>query len=346
MKKLTAIVLLLLTVSLSACTGSDDVSSVKEENPASAVSSEEAVDLAGIPFKFESVKDPAPINEGNSTYKALQFNIEASDISGIKASDRINALEDIVSALDPDLISFNESCSGWDSELMNSKYFNGTYTFVTRITYDKVLYRTDRFTAERQGYLSLKGGANRGLSYVVLHDNVTAKQFVVISTHWNHSSSYTTEIADNIREENAQSMIKYVHEFERVYPNAVMIMMGDYNCHTPAQQEDYNQNMISMFGSEEKAKEFMGKTALKTFEDATKYKNGADLTESFTPQFTNDQSHKSWEIDHIYFDPDCTRVLSYSYNIDDIKVRKSENVKRSNGVSDHPPLYSEFVITK
>lgn len=344
MKKILFIVLsLLMVLVFSACETEGSVSSSDStESSESTVSSVPEPELSGVFFKYEPVADPKPVTKENSTYSAMQFNVEASDICGTNASLRITALEDIITALDPDLISFNECCGQWDSEFRESKIISENYTLVTRATYDKVLFRTERFTVERQEYVMI--GSGRGMEYAILHDNVTAKRFCVISTHWNHSSSYTIEAAEKRREENAEKTVAYLKVLEKTYPDAAFIMMGDFNCLNPKDQQKYNEKMFEYCGRDEKvAAEYYGNTALKILEEKTKYRSGAALVKN--PENAEPEKSLGYSVDHIYFDPERFSVLSYNYSpTDGMKIRKDESVKRTNGVSDHDPVFSEFIL--
>lgn len=137
--------------------------------------------------------------------------------------------------MDADIYALQE-CDGsyWHKTYkLNEELEKMGYAVVTDNldTVNPIFYKADKFELIEGGYKtydvsSLKDAKDRWYSYAVLKEKATGKQILVMSTH------FIAGAADDLeahRQICANELPKFVAEMQKKYPNAPLILGGDFN---------------------------------------------------------------------------------------------------------------------
>lgn len=134
----------------------------------------------------------------------------------------------------PDTLGLQEADKAWMTFFNKNLY--ELYDYVgegtdggSNGTYSAIFYRKDRFTLKESGtrWLSYtptvvsrvpESQLNRNYSYAVLSDNVTGKEFMVIDTHFDHTTP-------DARGKQMTQLLKFLAKHEE-YP---IVLTGDFN---------------------------------------------------------------------------------------------------------------------
>lgn len=179
-----------------------------------------------------TVKDTAFAPETGDELVVLDYNVWMHTAG---QEGRVNSLLNDIEKLNPDLMGLQECTHEWMAfitDKFSEKYGivgegrDGTHTSTDQ--FNPVLYRKDKFTLIDSGtrwlsetpetkYTKVPDSTyERIFTFAVLEEKATGKQFVFISTHFDHEGGQADQ---------ANAMAAYISRFR----DLPMIMCGDYN---------------------------------------------------------------------------------------------------------------------
>jgi endonuclease/exonuclease/phosphatase family metal-dependent hydrolase len=179
-----------------------------------------------------TVKDTASAPEMGDELVVLDYNVWMHTAG---QEGRVQALLNYIEKLNPDLMGLQECTHEWMAfitEKFSAEYGiigegrDGTHTSTDQ--FNPILYRKDKFTLIDSGtrwlsetpevkYTKVPDSTyERIFTFAVLEEKATGKQFVFISTHFDHEGGQADQ---------ASAMIAYISQFR----NMPMLMCGDYN---------------------------------------------------------------------------------------------------------------------
>jgi endonuclease/exonuclease/phosphatase family metal-dependent hydrolase len=179
-----------------------------------------------------TVKDTASAPETGDELVVLDYNVWMHTAG---QEGRVQALLNYIEKLNPDLMGLQECTHEWMAfitEKFSAEYGiigegrDGTHT--SEDQFNPILYRKDKFTLIDSGtrwlsetpevkYTKVPDSTyERIFTFAVLEEKATGKQFVFISTHFDHEGGQADQ---------ASAMIAYISQFR----NMPMLMCGDYN---------------------------------------------------------------------------------------------------------------------
>lgn len=179
-----------------------------------------------------TVKDTVNAPETGDELVVLDYNVWMHTAG---QEGRVNSLLNDIEKLNPDLMGLQECTHEWMAfitEKFSEKYGivgegrDGTHTSTDQ--FNPILYRKDKFTLIDSGtrwlsetpetkYTKVPDSTyERIFTFAVLEEKATGKQFVFISTHFDHEGGQADQ---------ANAMAAYISRFR----DLPMIMCGDYN---------------------------------------------------------------------------------------------------------------------
>ena len=192
------------------------------------------VDLLSIPKKADA-----------SQFRMITNNIlmhRYTDEWGVsEKTSRIAELVGAYALYDADVIAFQEVDQLWNTEhgLIEEMAALG-YTLVptgNEHSFNPLYYKTSRFNLIESGYVAytsnnVEGGPyeERWYTFAVLEEKDTGKQLVVTSTHFVAGlAGVEGKYTELYRQESARQLVAFEASMRAKYPDAVVLMAGDYN---------------------------------------------------------------------------------------------------------------------
>ena len=190
---------------------------------------------------FISMLEETPALTLGDTVKAAEFSDEIVVLDynvwmhTAGQESRVNAVLQAIEEMNPDLMGLQECTHEWMAFLTDK--FSAEYgiigegrdgTHTSEDQFNPVLYRKDKFTLIESGTRWLsetpeikyskvpKSSYERIFTYAILEEKASGKQFVFISTHFDHEGGQADQ---------ASAMIAYISQFR----DMPMFMCGDYN---------------------------------------------------------------------------------------------------------------------
>ena len=199
--------------------------------------------VIAVNIDLNSVDLPAKADP--SYIRVITNNIRMCSItedSGIPATqNRMSELMGAYLLMDPDIIMFQEADKGWytnNALVKNMRNIGYTYVTTKQDTNPVALfYKTERFKLLESDFVKydssmIEGGpySGRYYTYAVLEEKETGKQIVATSTHFVWTiSGVDTKYTELYRQESARQLVAFSESIKTKYPNAVVVMGGDYN---------------------------------------------------------------------------------------------------------------------
>ena len=202
----------------------------------------------GLCEKIDPASLSIPVKADASQFRMVTNNVlmhyytEKWGVS--EKQSRIAELVGAYALYDADIIALQEVDAPWYSQhgLTNEMESLG-YSLVSVDTgyvsnnANPLYYKTSRFNLLECGFeeydsSSLPGGPYEGRWYTwaVLEEKTTGKQLVVSSTHFVAGlTNVSGEITELYRQESARQLVAFEASMRSKYPNAVVLMAGDYN---------------------------------------------------------------------------------------------------------------------
>lgn len=281
--------------------------------------SDRKVSITNVESTFLKVTE-APRAAGTE-YRMMTYNITAQwegwggDYMPI--AQRYEAFKSVIDIYDPDVIGLQEVSSQWSEKILNE--MGDEYSYVHRNTPDgkfvnlsTIIYKKDKFKMIDSGlqYFNPQGPNHiRLVTWAILEDKQTGKQFAFFNTHWD--PSYTPHHTDNIA---------VVNDVMSSHPNVkYAFSTGDYN--TRPGSDPYNA--------------FLSKTGLVNSMDVAKAAGTLKNEFGGCAKIGIDKETvtTSGPIDHIFITKNIS-VLSYETVI----------WNQVHHVSDHSPKYADVVL--
>ena len=179
--------------------------------------------------------------------------------------NRVTELMSAYLLMNPDIIMFQEVDKGWYTDyalVKNMRDIGYSYVTTKQDTNPVALfYKTERFSVLEADFVKydssmIEGGpySGRYYTYAVLKEKETGKQIVATSTHFVAGiSGVSTEICELYRQESAKQLVAFSESIKKKYPDAVVIMGGDYNSNLESESHRImNESLLSSRDTAEK----------------------------------------------------------------------------------------------
>ncbi len=174
----------------------------------------------GTDVRFMSVNTQAELKNYNNIITEAGFEFER----------RVEIFYAMLDYYSPDVIGLQEFCASWEREV--KKYYDFSKwqllefknpILTTENVLTTIMFRKDKYSVVESGMQWYKSYANnrcRCITWAILKDNVTKKEFCFVSTHWDG----TAEV--EIGWEQVAELVDFVNEKAKKYP---VITTGDFN---------------------------------------------------------------------------------------------------------------------
>ena len=180
-------------------------------------------------------------------FRIMSFNVLGSSENG---EQRYPYIMEIIETYAPDIIGFQEFNAAQHSNTLAPLLKNGysvncaTHTNSSTKNYTPIVYRTDKFTKIDAGIEWLDsrytGTNTKSISWVVLKDNATGKNFAVINMHGavlsnsysgyeTMSSSEMSKITAQWRVDNVRQLLEIHDRIKEKHGDIAFLFTGDFN---------------------------------------------------------------------------------------------------------------------
>ena len=303
-------------------------------------------EVAPPPEPTESVesKPVEPVYDGDpAKLRVMSYNLmPQSDKQPVY--ERIPRLNELLEDFKPDIVATAEADLHWRGLLRSTQFGpvdRYSYTFASadgdksHISSLGILYNKARFTlldSDAHFFDDYDGtdfhpGFYIGLFWAHFKDNITGKEFIATTTHWQFSSGKDPNWANTTRRYQANESADVINGLIKKYKCPV-IAMGDFNCYSVKDRAVYLEKM-GQFNVE--TTDFGDKYCMVPFEKKTglisaKYYHGVKLGEGI-----------DWPtIDNVFIHSDKFKVLFFdSYT--------GANTDYGGIISDHSPVYADLI---
>ena len=182
--------------------------------------------------------DNCPKTEGTE-FRVMTYNIMAqwSGWGGdyMPVEQRMDGFKAIMDAYSPDVVGLQEVSSHWSDQILEE--YGGEYAYVYKKTPDgkfvnlsTIIYKKDKFDLIDKGlqYFSYNGPNQiRLVTWVILRDKATGKQFAFFNTHWRFQESDGT---DKERQSHAAENAEIINKVMADHPDVkYAFSTADYN---------------------------------------------------------------------------------------------------------------------
>lgn len=342
---LKRILICLITLCLFLC-GCEKAGNNEVAPPSESTESTESTESIESTESTEStVSKPAkPVYDGDpKKLRVMSYNLMPNSEQN-PVYERIPHLNKFLADFKPDIVATAEADLSWRGLLQSTQLGpvdRYSYTFA-KVSSDKshisslgILYNTARFTLlEHEAHFfedyndtEFHPGFYIGIFWAHFKDNITGKEFIATTTHWQFSSGKEPSWANTTRRYQANESADVINSLKKKYKCPV-IAMGDFNCNST---EDYRKYIANMNSYNISVTDFGDNYCMIPFEKKTgfisaKYYKGATVTE---------EAQGYWCIDNVFIDEDEFKVSFFD-------IYRYANKEYGN-ISDHPPLYADLI---
>ncbi len=253
--------------------------------------------------------------------------------NGIPCAYRSRVIRGLISDFDADICFFQEcgpkTMRIGDGEsplpVLMSDVYTEAYCIAAGKNYTPIFYKTSKYNELDSGYFLYDGfndSNSKSFSWAVLEEKETGKRFIAVSTHlwWRFDS-----------EEDNRQRLQNVAQLKEFLDDIIsktglpVIIGGDFNngLGTPQGDEPYQKMLKDGFCDMRLAAE-----------ETTDMRTCVDNYPQYLPDKTTAPRSN----------PDCTIDYIFTYNADDIKLKKFDvlNNEMARRSSDHSPLLGIF----
>ena len=258
--------------------------------------------------------------------------------------ERIPRLNELLEEYKPDIVATAEADAHWRGLLQSTQLgpvdryayaFKGMGGDKGHISSLGILYNRHRFTLlnsdahffDDYNDTEFHPGFYIGVFWAHFKDNITGKEFIATTTHWQFNSGKEPNWANTTRTYQAKETANLINSLTKKY-NCPVIAMGDFNCYSVKDEEWYLDYMKKY---NIKTTDFGDKYCMIPFEEKTGLIS-AKFYEGVKIGNTNE-----WPtIDNVYIHPDYFKAVYF------------ENYSKANSdyggiISDHCPVYADLV---
>ena len=189
---------------------------------------------------FFAEKENPEVRADGTTIRAMSFNVLCDDYNNKpEVAPRVEGAVNTILKYAPDVAGLQECDDQWYAALAADERFSAKYQFVNYATtsdnkiayngknytnYSTIIYNTEVLELVEWTQMHLVNHSNnecRTLTIAVFTIKESGKQFIFTSTHW--------ALTPNERIEQAEWMKPVIDEWRAKYPEAEIILSGDYN---------------------------------------------------------------------------------------------------------------------